>query len=106
MNICCGKKLYGFPHLYFRTLGEQQAAMLAGKSSAQPTESGSIAITPTYMDSPRKVNSLSSCLLLLIPEENLSNTGKAFQINFLRPVVSCFFKPSVCVGAVLHLRCP
>uniref|UniRef100_A0A7M4E978 GATOR1 complex protein DEPDC5 n=1 Tax=Crocodylus porosus TaxID=8502 RepID=A0A7M4E978_CROPO len=37
-----------------KTLGEQQAAMLAGKSSGQSTESGSIAITPTYMDSPRK----------------------------------------------------
>uniref|UniRef100_A0A8C3FWQ7 GATOR1 complex protein DEPDC5 n=1 Tax=Chrysemys picta bellii TaxID=8478 RepID=A0A8C3FWQ7_CHRPI len=37
-----------------KTLGEQQAAMLSGKSSAQPAESGSIAITPTYVDSPRK----------------------------------------------------
>ncbi|XP_064248608.1 GATOR1 complex protein DEPDC5 isoform X2 [Passer domesticus] len=37
-----------------KTLGEQQAAMLSGKSSGQPSESGSIAITPTYMDSPRK----------------------------------------------------
>uniref|UniRef100_A0A8C3LGE8 GATOR1 complex protein DEPDC5 n=1 Tax=Chrysolophus pictus TaxID=9089 RepID=A0A8C3LGE8_CHRPC len=38
-----------------KSLGEQQAAMLSGKSSGQPSESGSIAITPTYMDSPRKV---------------------------------------------------
>uniref|UniRef100_A0A8D2PGL8 GATOR1 complex protein DEPDC5 n=1 Tax=Zosterops lateralis melanops TaxID=1220523 RepID=A0A8D2PGL8_ZOSLA len=38
-----------------KTLGEQQAAMLSGKSSGQPSESGNIAITPTYMDSPRKV---------------------------------------------------
>ncbi|XP_075575468.1 GATOR1 complex protein DEPDC5 isoform X9 [Pelecanus crispus] len=37
-----------------KTLGEQQAAVLSGKSSGQPSESGSIAITPTYMDSPRK----------------------------------------------------
>ncbi|KAM6051157.1 GATOR1 complex protein DEPDC5 isoform 11-T16 [Theristicus caerulescens] len=37
-----------------KSLGEQQAAMLSGKSSGQPSESGSIAITPTYMDSPRK----------------------------------------------------
>uniref|UniRef100_A0A8C0VM32 GATOR1 complex protein DEPDC5 n=1 Tax=Cyanistes caeruleus TaxID=156563 RepID=A0A8C0VM32_CYACU len=37
-----------------KTLGEQQAAMLSGKSSGQPSESGNIAITPTYMDSPRK----------------------------------------------------
>uniref|UniRef100_A0A8C3KNF1 GATOR1 complex protein DEPDC5 n=1 Tax=Calidris pygmaea TaxID=425635 RepID=A0A8C3KNF1_9CHAR len=37
-----------------KTLGEQQAAMLSGKSSGQPSESGSIAITPTFMDSPRK----------------------------------------------------
>ncbi|XP_009079165.1 PREDICTED: DEP domain-containing protein 5 isoform X4 [Acanthisitta chloris] len=39
-----------------KTLGEQQAAMLSGKSSGQPSESGNIAITPTYMDSPRKVS--------------------------------------------------
>jgi len=44
----------------FRTLGEQQAAMLSGKSSGQPSESGSIAITPTYMDSPRKVKTFWS----------------------------------------------
>uniref|UniRef100_A0A8C6ZET4 GATOR1 complex protein DEPDC5 n=1 Tax=Nothoprocta perdicaria TaxID=30464 RepID=A0A8C6ZET4_NOTPE len=37
-----------------KSLGEQQAAALAGKSSGQAAESGSIAITPTYMDSPRK----------------------------------------------------
>ncbi|KAM3826448.1 GATOR1 complex protein DEPDC5 isoform 10-T15 [Vipera latastei] len=37
-----------------RILGEQQAAALAGKTSVQPAESGSIAMTPTYMDSPRK----------------------------------------------------
>ncbi|XP_062360420.1 GATOR1 complex protein DEPDC5 isoform X11 [Cinclus cinclus] len=39
-----------------KTLGEQQAAMLSGKSSGQPSESGNVAITPTYMDSPRKVS--------------------------------------------------
>uniref|UniRef100_A0A8C3V3M6 DEP domain-containing protein 5 n=1 Tax=Catharus ustulatus TaxID=91951 RepID=A0A8C3V3M6_CATUS len=38
-----------------KTLGEQQAGILSGKSSGQPSESGNIAITPTYMDSPRKV---------------------------------------------------
>ncbi|XP_070618561.1 GATOR1 complex protein DEPDC5 isoform X1 [Erythrolamprus reginae] len=37
-----------------RILEEQQAAALAGKTSAQPAETGSIAMTPTYMDSPRK----------------------------------------------------
>uniref|UniRef100_A0A670ZYA4 DEP domain containing 5, GATOR1 subcomplex subunit n=1 Tax=Pseudonaja textilis TaxID=8673 RepID=A0A670ZYA4_PSETE len=37
-----------------RILGEQQAAVLAGKTSIQPAETGSIAMTPTYMDSPRK----------------------------------------------------
>ncbi|XP_054248802.1 GATOR complex protein DEPDC5 isoform X6 [Indicator indicator] len=35
-----------------KSLGEQQAALLSGKSSGQPSES--IAITPTYVDSPRK----------------------------------------------------
>uniref|UniRef100_A0A8C2YCB8 GATOR1 complex protein DEPDC5 n=1 Tax=Coturnix japonica TaxID=93934 RepID=A0A8C2YCB8_COTJA len=39
-----------------KSLGEQQTAVLSGKSSGQPSESGSIAITPTYMDSPRKVS--------------------------------------------------
>uniref|UniRef100_A0A8D0EYP4 GATOR1 complex protein DEPDC5 n=1 Tax=Strix occidentalis caurina TaxID=311401 RepID=A0A8D0EYP4_STROC len=43
-----------------KTLGEQQAAMLSGKSSGQASESGSIAITPTYMDSPRKVKTFWS----------------------------------------------
>uniref|UniRef100_A0A8D2PER5 GATOR1 complex protein DEPDC5 n=1 Tax=Zosterops lateralis melanops TaxID=1220523 RepID=A0A8D2PER5_ZOSLA len=55
-----------------KTLGEQQAAMLSGKSSGQPSESGNIAITPTYMDSPRKVRaswaSLSCCFYIRIPQ--------------------------------------
>ncbi|XP_004716793.1 GATOR complex protein DEPDC5 [Echinops telfairi] len=37
-----------------KCLGEQQAAVHAGKSSAQSTESNSVAMTPTYVDSPRK----------------------------------------------------
>uniref|UniRef100_A0A2K5QZB1 GATOR1 complex protein DEPDC5 n=1 Tax=Cebus imitator TaxID=2715852 RepID=A0A2K5QZB1_CEBIM len=37
-----------------KCLGEQQAAVHGGKSSVQPAESGSVAMTPTYMDSPRK----------------------------------------------------
>uniref|UniRef100_A0ACB8FYG8 GATOR complex protein depdc5 n=1 Tax=Sphaerodactylus townsendi TaxID=933632 RepID=A0ACB8FYG8_9SAUR len=36
-----------------KTLGEQ-AAVAAGKSCVQPVESGSVALTPTYVDSPRK----------------------------------------------------
>lgn len=39
-----------------KCLGEQQAAVHGGKSSAQPAESSSIAMTPTYVDSPRKVS--------------------------------------------------
>uniref|UniRef100_A0A2K5CFL1 GATOR1 complex protein DEPDC5 n=1 Tax=Aotus nancymaae TaxID=37293 RepID=A0A2K5CFL1_AOTNA len=39
-----------------KCLGEQQAAVHGGKSSAQPAESSSVAMTPTYMDSPRKVS--------------------------------------------------
>ncbi|XP_013375808.1 PREDICTED: DEP domain-containing protein 5 isoform X9 [Chinchilla lanigera] len=39
-----------------KCLGEQQAAVHGGKSSAQPAESGSVAMTPTYVDSPRKVS--------------------------------------------------
>nr|KAF6465818.1 hypothetical protein HJG63_011214 [Rousettus aegyptiacus] len=37
-----------------KCLGEQQAAVHGGKSSAQPGESSSVTMTPTYVDSPRK----------------------------------------------------
>uniref|UniRef100_A0A8C9LA07 GATOR1 complex protein DEPDC5 n=1 Tax=Pavo cristatus TaxID=9049 RepID=A0A8C9LA07_PAVCR len=56
-----------------KSLGEQQAAMLSGKSSGQPSESGSIAITPTYMDSPRKVKQLWSFLYLLSQQCSVSS---------------------------------
>ncbi|XP_030874447.1 GATOR complex protein DEPDC5 isoform X3 [Leptonychotes weddellii] len=39
-----------------KCLGEQQAAVLGAKSSSQPAESSSVAMTPTYVDSPRKVS--------------------------------------------------
>ncbi|KAM6156004.1 GATOR1 complex protein DEPDC5 isoform 10-T10 [Rhynchocyon petersi] len=39
-----------------KCLGEQQASGHGGKSSAQPAESSSVAMTPTYVDSPRKVS--------------------------------------------------
>ncbi|XP_066226526.1 GATOR1 complex protein DEPDC5 isoform X3 [Saccopteryx leptura] len=39
-----------------KCLGDQQAAMHGGKSSAQSAESSSVAMTPTYVDSPRKVS--------------------------------------------------
>uniref|UniRef100_A0A670ZYG4 DEP domain containing 5, GATOR1 subcomplex subunit n=1 Tax=Pseudonaja textilis TaxID=8673 RepID=A0A670ZYG4_PSETE len=55
-----------------RILGEQQAAVLAGKTSIQPAETGSIAMTPTYMDSPRKVRAEASThLILLFPAEGV-----------------------------------
>nr|XP_012619469.1 DEP domain-containing protein 5 isoform X8 [Microcebus murinus] len=37
-----------------KCLGEQQAAVHGGKSSTQPAESSSVAMTPTHVDSPRK----------------------------------------------------
>uniref|UniRef100_A0A4W2FCU3 GATOR1 complex protein DEPDC5 n=1 Tax=Bos indicus x Bos taurus TaxID=30522 RepID=A0A4W2FCU3_BOBOX len=37
-----------------KCLGEQQAAAHGVKSSAPPAESGGVAMTPTYVDSPRK----------------------------------------------------
>lgn len=43
--------------MYFtssRSLGEQQTSV-HGKSSTQPAENSSVAMTPTYVDSPRKV---------------------------------------------------
>ena len=46
-------RLCVFPPL--RCLGEQQAAAHGVKSSAPPAESGTVAMTPTYVDSPRKV---------------------------------------------------
>ncbi|XP_034494735.1 GATOR complex protein DEPDC5 isoform X8 [Ailuropoda melanoleuca] len=39
-----------------KCLGEQQAAAHGAKSSSQPAESSSVAMTPTYVDSPRKVS--------------------------------------------------
>ncbi|XP_065746616.1 GATOR1 complex protein DEPDC5 isoform X7 [Phocoena phocoena] len=39
-----------------KCLGEQQAAVHGGKSSAPPAESSGVAMTPTYVDSPRKVS--------------------------------------------------
>ncbi|XP_029777918.1 GATOR complex protein DEPDC5 isoform X8 [Suricata suricatta] len=39
-----------------KCLGEQQAAVHGGKSSSQPAESSGVAMTPTYVDSPRKVS--------------------------------------------------
>ncbi|KAM7051307.1 GATOR1 complex protein DEPDC5 isoform 4-T5 [Molossus nigricans] len=39
-----------------KCLGEQQAAVHGGKSSAQPAETSGVAMTPTYVDSPRKVS--------------------------------------------------
>uniref|UniRef100_A0A8C3D3L6 DEP domain-containing protein 5 n=1 Tax=Cairina moschata TaxID=8855 RepID=A0A8C3D3L6_CAIMO len=59
-----------------KTLGEQQAAMLSGKSSGQPSESGSIAITPTYMDSPRKV-SIDQSVPATTDGNTLINTGQS-----------------------------
>ncbi|XP_004766421.1 GATOR complex protein DEPDC5 isoform X11 [Mustela nigripes] len=37
-----------------KCLGEQQAAVHGAKSSSQPAESSNVAMTPTYVDSPRK----------------------------------------------------
>ncbi|POI35268.1 hypothetical protein CIB84_000981 [Bambusicola thoracicus] len=61
-----------------KSLGEQQAAMLSGKSSGQPSESGSIAITPTYMDSPRKV-SIDQSVPGTADVNTLINTGQSAE---------------------------
>ncbi|OXB64651.1 hypothetical protein ASZ78_008727 [Callipepla squamata] len=61
-----------------KSLGEQQAAMLSGKSSGQPSESGSIAITPTYMDSPRKV-SIDQSVPGTSDVNTLVNTGQSSE---------------------------
>uniref|UniRef100_A0A8C3G0I1 GATOR1 complex protein DEPDC5 n=1 Tax=Chrysemys picta bellii TaxID=8478 RepID=A0A8C3G0I1_CHRPI len=70
-----------------KTLGEQQAAMLSGKSSAQPAESGSIAITPTYVDSPRKV-SIDQTVPPALDGNMLINTGQSADRGSTQPLGS------------------
>lgn len=41
-----------------RPLGEAQAATLGAKSGSQPAEGSGVAMTPTHVDSPRKVRSV------------------------------------------------
>uniref|UniRef100_A0A8D0HE84 GATOR1 complex protein DEPDC5 n=1 Tax=Sphenodon punctatus TaxID=8508 RepID=A0A8D0HE84_SPHPU len=67
-----------------KTLGEQQAAMLAGKSSVQPSESGSIAITPTYVDSPRKV-SIDQSVPATLDGNMLTNAGQSADRGSTQP---------------------
>uniref|UniRef100_A0A8C6YFD3 GATOR1 complex protein DEPDC5 n=1 Tax=Naja naja TaxID=35670 RepID=A0A8C6YFD3_NAJNA len=87
-----------------RILGEQQAAALAGKTSVQPAETGSIAMTPTYMDSPRKVraepssaSSLTSSSTLLEILEAMKHPTTGIQLlseqKGLSP--SCFISAEV-----------
>ncbi|XP_067406142.1 GATOR1 complex protein DEPDC5 isoform X9 [Emydura macquarii macquarii] len=68
-----------------KTLGEQQAAMLAGKSSAQPAESGNIAITPTYVDSPRKVSIELQTVPPTLDGNMLINTGQSADRGSAQP---------------------
>ncbi|TFK01099.1 DEP domain-containing protein 5 [Platysternon megacephalum] len=70
-----------------KTLGEQQAAVLSGKSSAQPAESGSIAITPTYVDSPRKV-SIDQTVPPALDGNMLINTGQSADRGSTQPLGS------------------
>ncbi|XP_075575471.1 GATOR1 complex protein DEPDC5 isoform X12 [Pelecanus crispus] len=70
-----------------KTLGEQQAAVLSGKSSGQPSESGSIAITPTYMDSPRKV-SIDQSVPATSDGNTLINTGQLSDRGNTQPLGS------------------
>ncbi|XP_033089237.1 GATOR complex protein DEPDC5 isoform X7 [Trachypithecus francoisi] len=60
-----------------KCLGEQQAAVHGGKSSAQSAESSSVAMTPTYMDSPRKV-SVDQTVTPMLDSTNLGiSTGQS-----------------------------
>lgn len=94
------------PFFFFRTLGEQQAAMLSGKSSGQPSESGNIAITPTYMDSPRKVKtswSFFSCYfyirILPITKDYFSeHLATSYHILLSNPVRADPVLAFVCKG--------
>lgn len=65
----------------FRCLGEQQAAVHGGKSSAQPAESSSVAMTPTYVDSPRKVKEATSAGHMLAEPQC---GGQSLGLNVLR----------------------
>ncbi|KAM8814298.1 GATOR1 complex protein DEPDC5 isoform 3-T5 [Rhynchonycteris naso] len=60
-----------------KCLGDQQAAVHGGKSSAQPAESSSVAMTPTYVDSPRKV-SVDQTAIPVLDNSNLGiSTGQS-----------------------------
>uniref|UniRef100_I3NA13 GATOR1 complex protein DEPDC5 n=1 Tax=Ictidomys tridecemlineatus TaxID=43179 RepID=I3NA13_ICTTR len=60
-----------------KCLGEQQAALHSGKSSTQSAESSSVAMTPTYVDSPRKV-SLEQTVIPVLDNTSLGvSTGQS-----------------------------
>lgn len=62
-----------------KCLGEQQAAVHGGKSSAQPGESGSVTMTPTYVDSPRKVSVDQTAIPVLDGTSLGVNTGQSMD---------------------------
>uniref|UniRef100_A0A8C6Y9Z0 GATOR1 complex protein DEPDC5 n=1 Tax=Naja naja TaxID=35670 RepID=A0A8C6Y9Z0_NAJNA len=64
-----------------RILGEQQAAALAGKTSVQPAETGSIAMTPTYMDSPRKGSVHMACMRSPLTTDRVTNPSSASSLT-------------------------
>ncbi|XP_015985037.2 GATOR complex protein DEPDC5 isoform X3 [Rousettus aegyptiacus] len=62
-----------------KCLGEQQAAVHGGKSSAQPGESSSVTMTPTYVDSPRKVSVDQTAIPVLDGTSLGVNTGQSMD---------------------------
>uniref|UniRef100_A0A8D2KY27 DEP domain-containing protein 5 n=1 Tax=Varanus komodoensis TaxID=61221 RepID=A0A8D2KY27_VARKO len=66
-----------------KALGEGQAAALAGKSAGQSAESSSAAMTPTHLDSPRKV----------------TTSGLSFREGGRRVLVSGWYLASLQVSA-------
>lgn len=53
--------------------------MHGGKSSAQPTESSSVAMTPTYVDSPRKVKEATAAGSMLSEMRCGGEHGEPFE---------------------------
>ncbi|XP_066466130.1 GATOR1 complex protein DEPDC5 [Tiliqua scincoides] len=75
-----------------KTLGEQQAAGLAGRSTIQPAESSSVAMTPTFLDSPRKASidqtipvTLESSLLTASASQAAERGGGSSTQTFANP---------------------
>uniref|UniRef100_A0A8C4LT12 DEP domain containing 5, GATOR1 subcomplex subunit n=1 Tax=Equus asinus asinus TaxID=83772 RepID=A0A8C4LT12_EQUAS len=86
-----------------KSLGEQQAAVHGGKSSAQPAESSSVAMTPTYVDSPRKVKERNCAVGILTSDIKCFSGSPFFFICSFCLLPPCTHLPCS-LPAALELR--